>query len=262
MIVGSLLLIVIAVGLLVVGLLQGANALLVASIAASLLAAIALIVGGRQVAATRGGSRSEARTGTRRASRLDSRVDSRVDAHTDAHTDSRFDSRLDEDLADVESGDELRRSRRAERQTVGAGIGAGGSNGSVADETSLMAPVRDVDPYAPAIPQQQHDDDRYQGASSSSSMYEDDDDDYEDDEDPEDEPPAQQTSAADAARIAAMSAEVFVIDGRPRYHLRGCVHMLGRDSEPLPVGEAIELGFSPCSVCEPDSSLLAAARRV
>ena len=42
MIVGSLLLIVIAVGLLVVGLLQGANALLVASIAASLLAAIAL----------------------------------------------------------------------------------------------------------------------------------------------------------------------------------------------------------------------------
>jgi hypothetical protein len=249
-IVGSLLLIVIAVGLLVVGLLQGANALLVASIAASLLAAIALIVGGRQVTAARTGSRSEGRTGARRASRLDSRLDSRVDAH------------LDDDLAGVETADELRRSRRAERQTVGAGIGAGGA-GSVADETSLMAPVRDVDPYTPAIPQQQHDDDRYQGASSSySSHADDDDDDYEDDEDPEDEPPAQQTSAADAARIAAMSAEVFVIDGRPRYHLRGCVHMLGRDSEPLPVGEAIELGFSPCSVCEPDSSLLAAARRV
>ena len=53
MIVGSLLLIVVAVGLLVVGLLQGADALLVASIGASLLAAVALIVGGRQAAAAR-----------------------------------------------------------------------------------------------------------------------------------------------------------------------------------------------------------------
>jgi hypothetical protein len=230
-IVGSLLLIVAAVGLLVVGLLQGTNGLLVASIAASLLAAIALIAGGRRVAAVRTGSRADARAGARRASRID----------------------------DEEDAEESHRSRRVERQPVGAGIGVGGTGlggGSVADETSLMAPVRDVDPYAPGIPQQQ-DDDRY-----ASDAYDDEDDDYEDDDDPDDEPPAQQTSAADAARIAAMSAEVFVIDGRPRYHLRGCVHMLGRDSEPLPVGEAIELGFSPCSVCEPDSSLLAAARRV
>ncbi len=219
MIVGSLLLIVVAVGLLVVGLLQGANSLLVASIAASLLAAIALIVGGRQVAAARSGSRGEGRIGARRA------------------------SRIDDELAEVAEVDvtEERHSRRAERQPVGAGIGAGGSTGSVADETSLN-----------------HDDDRYQAAD----FDDEDEDDFDDDDDPEDEPPAQQTSAADAARIAAMSAEVFVIDGRPRYHLRGCVHMLGRDSEPLPVGEAIELGFSPCSVCEPDSSLLAAARRV
>jgi hypothetical protein len=231
-IVGSLLLIVAAVGLLVVGLLQGTNGLLVASIAASLLAAIALIAGGRRVAAVRTGSRADARAGARRASRIDD---------------------------EAEDAEESHRSRRVERQPVGAGIGVGGTGlggGSVADETSLMAPVRDVDPYAPGIPQQQ-DDDRY-----ASDAYDDEDDDYEDDDDPDDEPPAQQTSAADAARIAAMSAEVFVIDGRPRYHLRGCVHMLGRDSEPLPVGEAIELGFSPCSVCEPDSSLLAAARRV
>ena len=46
------------------------------------------------------------------------------------------------------------------------------------------------------------------------------------------------------------------------YHLRGCVHLLGRENEPLPVGEAIELGFTPCSVCEPNSAILAAARRV
>ncbi len=59
-----------------------------------------------------------------------------------------------------------------------------------------------------------------------------------------------------------MSAEVLVIDGRPRYHQAGCVHLLGRESEPLPVSEAVELGFTPCSLCEPDSALLAEARRV
>ena len=83
-----------------------------------------------------------------------------------------------------------------------------------------------------------------------------------DDEDPPDEPAAQYVSAADAARVARMSAEVLVIDGRPRYHLPGCVHLLGRESEPLPVSEAVELGFTPCSLCEPDSALLADARRV
>ena len=60
-----------------------------------------------------------------------------------------------------------------------------------------------------------------------------------------------------------MSADVLVVDGRPRYHLAGCVHLLGRgESEPLPVAEAVELGFTPCSLCEPDSALLAEARRV
>jgi hypothetical protein len=86
---------------------------------------------------------------------------------------------------------------------------------------------------------------------------------YLDDEaDPPDEPAPQQVSAADAARVGRMLNEVLVVDGRPRYHLAGCVHLLGRESEPLPVREAIELGFSPCSLCEPDSALLADARRV
>lgn len=86
--------------------------------------------------------------------------------------------------------------------------------------------------------------------------------DVEDDEDPPDEPVAQRVPAGDAARIARMSTEVLVIDGRPRYHVAGCVHLLGRPHEPLPVNEAVELGFSPCGLCEPDSALLADARRV
>jgi hypothetical protein len=83
-----------------------------------------------------------------------------------------------------------------------------------------------------------------------------------DDEDPPDEPVAQRVPPADAARVARMSTEVLVIDGRPRYHVAGCVHLLGRPHEPLPVNEAVELGFSPCGLCEPDSALLADARRV
>ncbi|MEV0272991.1 MAG: hypothetical protein HOV71_12680 [Hamadaea sp.] len=86
--------------------------------------------------------------------------------------------------------------------------------------------------------------------------------DVDDDEDPPDEPVAQRVPPADAARVARMSTEVLVIDGRPRYHVAGCVHLLGRPHEPLPVNEAVELGFSPCGLCEPDSALLADARRV
>lgn len=78
--------------------------------------------------------------------------------------------------------------------------------------------------------------------------------------DPPDEPAPQQVSAADAERVGRMATEVLVVDGRPRYHLPGCVHLLGRESEPLPVREAIELGFSPCGLCEPDSALLADRR--
>ena len=67
---------------------------------------------------------------------------------------------------------------------------------------------------------------------------------------------------ANAARVAMLTNDVLVVDGRPRYHVPGCVHLHARESEPLPVGEAVELGFTPCGLCEPDSALLADARRV
>jgi hypothetical protein len=80
-----------------------------------------------------------------------------------------------------------------------------------------------------------------------------------DEDDPPDEPPAQRLSARDAAELARRGGEVLVIDGRPRYHLPGCVHLLGRDVEPLPVGEAVDLGFTPCGLCEPAGMLLGRA---
>jgi hypothetical protein len=80
------------------------------------------------------------------------------------------------------------------------------------------------------------------------------------DEDPPGEPPPQLVSAADAELVATMDAAVLVVDGRPRYHRAGCGHLRGRPTEPLPVSEAVELGFTPCSRCEPDTALIAGAR--
>lgn len=82
------------------------------------------------------------------------------------------------------------------------------------------------------------------------------------DEDPPDEPPAQLVSPSVQARVAMLASEVLVVDGRPRYHIGACTHLFGRETEPLPVGEAVELGFTPCSLCEPDSALLAEAQQI
>lgn len=82
------------------------------------------------------------------------------------------------------------------------------------------------------------------------------------DDEPLDEPPAQLVPLADTALVAVMSASVMVVDGRPRYHLASCPHLVNREAEPVPVNEAVGLGFTPCSLCEPDTALLAQARRV
>ena len=60
-----------------------------------------------------------------------------------------------------------------------------------------------------------------------------------------------------AGPSAGSSPRSCVIDGRPRYHLAGCLHLLGRTVERLPAIEAVELGFTPCGQCEPVTGLLA-----
>ncbi|MFI7597746.1 hypothetical protein [Actinoplanes sp. NPDC049681] len=82
-----------------------------------------------------------------------------------------------------------------------------------------------------------------------------------DPDDPDDEPLPQRVRPADAVRVARMDAEVVVVDGRPRYHLAGCGHLSGRETEALPVAEAVELGFSPCGLCRPVDHLVAAGVR-
>jgi hypothetical protein len=82
-----------------------------------------------------------------------------------------------------------------------------------------------------------------------------------DPDDPDDEPLPQAFRPGDAVRVARMDAEVLVVDGRPRYHLADCPHLVGRLTEPLAVSEAVELGFSPCGLCRPIDRLVAAAAR-
>jgi hypothetical protein len=207
---GSLLLILVAVVAFGLGLVQGSNALLVGSIAASLLAAILVVLGARQAAAVRA---------TRSEEALDEAIEPVAAEPVAARP--------------RESG-----RRRAEGTVYGRSAGEAATDVLVEEEREPVS-----------IPGQ--------GGSRHIELDLEEDP---DDDDPPDEPAAQLVSPADAERVSRMSAEVLVIDGRPRYHQAGCVHLLGRESEPLPVSEAVELGFTPCSLCEPDSALLAEAR--
>jgi hypothetical protein len=81
------------------------------------------------------------------------------------------------------------------------------------------------------------------------------------DEDPADEPLPQRVQPTDAVRVSRMTVDVLVVDGRPRYHLAECPHLDGKESEPIPVGEAVDLGFTACGLCRPVDALVAEASR-
>lgn len=77
---------------------------------------------------------------------------------------------------------------------------------------------------------------------------------------PAGEPGEEPTDASDLLVVAGLSAEVRVVDEHPRYHLATCVWLANRPTIPLPVSEARQLGFTPCSRCAPDSVLAARHR--
>nr|WP_030500251.1 hypothetical protein [Micromonospora purpureochromogenes] len=74
------------------------------------------------------------------------------------------------------------------------------------------------------------------------------------------DPPAEFLSAGQVARLVRLPGEVLVVDGHPRFHLPGCPHLVGREDEPVPVAEAVGLGFTPCAQCAAATTLLAEAR--
>jgi hypothetical protein len=68
---------------------------------------------------------------------------------------------------------------------------------------------------------------------------------------PEDENP----DAASLEVVAVRVDEVLVIDEEPHFHLGRCGYLFGREVIPLPVSEALELGFAGCSWCSPVRAL-------
>ncbi|MEV7099451.1 hypothetical protein AB0M80_42160 [Amycolatopsis sp. NPDC051045] len=74
------------------------------------------------------------------------------------------------------------------------------------------------------------------------------------------DPGEEETPEADAAVLADLEDEVVVVDEHPRYHLRTCGWVGTRDTIPIGVGEARQLGFTPCDRCRPNATLVAAHR--
>ncbi|WIM98144.1 hypothetical protein ACTOB_001727 [Actinoplanes oblitus] len=132
-------------------------------------------------------------------------------------------------------------------QASGPGTPPGdGGPGTPPRDGGLGVPPRDSGPGVPLI-------DSGQDAAAPSDDFAEPDAD-----DPDDEPLPQSVRPTDAVQVARLDTEVLVVDGRPRYHMADCPHLVGRLTEPLPAAEAVELGFSPCGLCRPVDRLLGA----
>ncbi|MFI5897201.1 hypothetical protein ACIA5D_44625 [Actinoplanes sp. NPDC051513] len=298
MIVASLLLILVAVTLLVLGLTGGSSNLLISSIVASLLAAVALVIGARQSGAARRAAREPAAGPTAPEYAAEPAPAERItddfapagatfaaeSAQSDL-SDKRETVQLepvaydDVDLEEPEPAPEREPGHAEAYDEVydeafeagrrDAAAGMTGASGARRDP-DLADPDRDLAAEAINAARSENPDEhawrRPEAAAhaESSAVAEHDaafDLDDADDDDPADEPLPQKVSPADAARVARLDAEVLVVDGRPRYHLPECPHLIGRLTEPIPVNEAVELGFSPCGLCRPVDHLVAAAAR-
>jgi hypothetical protein len=47
---------------------------------------------------------------------------------------------------------------------------------------------------------------------------------------------------------------VWVVNGRPRYHGPDCLIIKGQGAERVPLDQAVDDGFKPCSLCQRDRS--------
>jgi hypothetical protein len=70
------------------------------------------------------------------------------------------------------------------------------------------------------------------------------------------EPVEQPAEQAEAATPPASDGQVWVVDGRPRYHLADCMIIEGQPVQAIPMTQATEDGFMPCSLCEPTAARL------
>ncbi len=75
------------------------------------------------------------------------------------------------------------------------------------------------------------------------------------------EPDEEDVDAADALAVGGLPTEVVVVDEHPRFHLVACPWLRDKPRLTLPVGEAIELGFTGCAQCKPSTTLAAQSRQ-
>ena len=241
MIVASLLLILVAVVLLVLGLAGGSSFLLVISIAASLLAAVALVVGARQAAANR-------------AMADPGRTDRQ---HPDAPRTA------SQATPGVAYGPPLVEPEvPVQHMPTTFGTGGTGWRQPPVSPVDHVPPVDHAPPVDEAAPLVDEAPSRARPVSPASPIAASTDDVFDPAVSAVDEPAVQQITAAEAARVARLLDAVEVVDGRPRYHLDSCPHLVGWQPETLPVAEAVELGFTPCAHCAPATALLADARPI
>jgi hypothetical protein len=296
MIVVSVVLILVAVTLLVLGVAGGSSTLLISSIAASLLAAIALVVGARQAAAMRravapvpeplapdihagpgpdlpvaepvGASEpdlSAPGAGTAAGARIPMGRQGRRrrrDETTPGPSFADDPPPSDEGLASP-PGTKPRIAKRDDAEAALAADAAfraetdpaaAGDDRDYHRASSVIDGARSENPDENAWRRPPDPRDAGQSGAELPDEFG-----VPDADDPDDEPLPQAVRPADAVRVARMPAEVLVVDGRPRYHLAECPHLVGRLTEPLPVAEAVELGFSPCGLCRPVDRLVARA---
>lgn len=70
-----------------------------------------------------------------------------------------------------------------------------------------------------------------------------------------DAPAEESTDPRQVDIVSGLDIEVLVIDEEPLFHLGRCAYLTSRDVIPLPVSEAIDLGFAGCSWCSPVTAL-------
>ncbi|GIG66075.1 hypothetical protein [Phytomonospora endophytica] len=238
MIVGSLLVLVGAAGLLVTGLMNRSNMFLVGSIVASVIAGVGLYLGARSAGRDGEEEEDEAEAAEYEEPRGRSggrRIPERRQVREPAYAGGDRYADLNDDVDDVDRGESIERFDRSDRLD------------------RLEALERERDREREALEHEEHETPVRRTAAPVDAGG----DDGDADDELADEPGPMSITRIDRTRLSGLTVPVQVVDGRPRYHLAGCVHLLGKEDEPLAVNEAVELGFTPCGLCEPTADVLA-----
>ncbi len=69
------------------------------------------------------------------------------------------------------------------------------------------------------------------------------------------DPGEEKSDAADIQVVSELDTEIVVVDEYPRYHVTECEWLESRETIPLGIGEARQLGFTPCALCTPDAKI-------